>query len=144
MKRRDFFKAIAAASAALAASRASTVIAAAKPLRPLPKCSIKADTQKMIADLLKASAAVSIIGRDYAFAKSHREVDVEYVYDEDGNYPVNLDSEVKRWVPDGSGIKNVTLTMCAPAHIIDLNSFHEPLKIVEPERRILVTYVVPT
>ena len=153
MIRRDFFKAIAAASAAICAGRGAVAASPArKPTapssaRPLPKVAKKSptleeDPQAFIRELLKKAAAVSF----HRVAKVGDLVvmEVEYVYDEQGRYKVNLNEELKQYLPDTAVIQTCEVTCELREDLVDC-TFHlgsrEYAPRVEPENRINIRWL---
>lgn len=147
MIRRDFFKAIAAASAAIAVGRGSVAALPARKPTSLPKVAKKSptleeDPQAFIRELLKKAAAVSF--HRVAKAGDLVVMEVEYVYDEQGRYKVNLNEELKQYLPDTAVIQTCEVTCELREDLVDC-TYHlgsrEYAPRVEPEHRINIRWL---
>lgn len=154
MIRRDFFKSLAAASAAFYAG-AKTVAVAVPPPAPITKAAdvparrvpswknLHDDPQRAIREMLKACAAVSISYHQYAFGVGG-ELKVEYRYSSTYSYPTNLNEELSRWLHADAVVKTVAVEAMIMNDIIDLNHGFKKIPAMRPENRIVVTWLVPT
>jgi hypothetical protein len=115
MIRRDFFKALAAATAALYATK-GTAIAVAPPPRPAetmlltPPPPPKAENpQQWIRDLLEKCVVVGYSSN--MTAGNLRVMDVEYIYDPEGRWRgARLNDELRQWLPEKAGIRSVNVS----------------------------------
>lgn len=151
MKRRDFFKSLAAASAALYGG-AKVVEAAVPPpapllpspakkkKKPLPWHDLKDDPQRVIKEILKGCAAVSMSRSDTI--GGYAEVTVEYRYSEDREYPVNLNDMLPKFLSENAAVKDITVEISHRDELFDLNHpQRQPYLAMPTEQRIIVTWV---
>lgn len=140
MIRRDFFKALAAASAAIFASRWA-VASLPKP-KPAKAPTLESDPQAFIRELLKKAAVVSF--SRVATAGDLVVMDVEYVYDEKGRYAVNLNEELKQHLPDTAVMQACEVVcqlkedLAGYVHHLGDRKYAPP---VEPEQRIIIRWL---
>lgn len=144
MIRRDFFKAIAAASAAICAGRGAVAASpAARVAAPPVARPLESDPQSFIRELLKKAAAVSF--HRVSKVGDLVTIEVEYVYDEKGRYAVNLNEELKQYLPDTAVIRSCEVVCQLREDLIDCNYLlgsRVYVPQVEPERRIIVEWLV--
>ena len=151
MIRRDFFKSLAAASAALYGG-AKVVEAAVPPpaprlpspvskkKKPLPWHDLKDNPQRVIKEILKGCAAVGISRAGTLSGFS--EVTVEYRYSEDRDYPVNLNDMLPKFLSESAAVKDITVEMSHSDELFDLNHpRRQPYLAMPTEQRITVTWV---
>lgn len=152
MKRRDFFKSLAAVSAALygGAKVVEAAVPPPAPLLPTPIAKdfparsapawtdIKDNPQKVLKEILKGCAAVSI-SRTFTVG-SVSEVEVEYRYCEDRDYPVNLNDMLPRFLSPNAAIRTVSVEISHRDELLDLNSGRTHLA-VPTEQRIIVNWI---
>lgn len=135
MTRRDFFKALAAATAGLAVARSSVASAFVPPQKP-PR-----GWEKEIADMLAKCVVVGIQQQRLVDGPCHWEV--EYLYDPDNQWTgARLNDELKRLMPANAGMLDVTCTV-ESSRVSDhlFSDWGIRLTNDEPEYRVHVTWV---
>lgn len=139
MNRRDFFTALAAASAALGLGKAAAVAAPAPLTTGRIGSCITVDPTKVIRDLLKACDAVAVV------RTGENSVEAEYLYKPDNPSGANINDLVAKSVPATSKIVSASVsTKLREGPDFDfLHLGQKSFVPLVPERRIRVRWITP-